>query len=100
MFKLTQFLCESRVINAWNRLPEQIIAATTVNGFKNTIDRHFRVSMTLSLTPYAAIKGVAAVINRYKLKIPDIPDLQVLLYRKSQSHLDGPSSAAWHQVVI
>ena len=26
------------VINAWNRLPEQVIAATTVNGFKNAID--------------------------------------------------------------
>ena len=44
-----------RVINAWNRLPEQVIAATTVNGFKNAIDRHFReihgVSMTRSLNP-------------------------------------------------
>ena len=43
------------VINAWNRLPEQVIAATTVNGFKNGIDRHFReihgVSMTRSLNP-------------------------------------------------
>ena len=44
-----------RVINAWNRLPEQVIAATTVNGFKNAIDRHFReihgVSMNRSLNP-------------------------------------------------
>ena len=31
-----------RVVNAWNRLPEKVIACNTVNGFKNAIDRHFR----------------------------------------------------------
>ena len=44
-----------RVINAWNQHPEQVIAATTVDRFKNAIDRHFReihgVSITLSLNP-------------------------------------------------
>ena len=44
-----------RVINGWNRLPEHVVASTTVNGFKNAIDRHFReihgVSMTRSLNP-------------------------------------------------
>ena len=44
-----------RVINAWNRLPEQVISSTTLNGFKNYLDRHFQelhgVSMTRSLNP-------------------------------------------------
>ena len=44
-----------RVINAWNRLPERVISSTTVNGFKNILDRHFQelngVSMTRSLNP-------------------------------------------------
>ena len=44
-----------QVINGWNRLPEHVVASTTVNGFKNAIDRHFReihgVSMTRSLNP-------------------------------------------------
>ena len=44
-----------RVINGWNRLPEHAVASTTVNRFKNAIDRHFReiheVSMTRSLNP-------------------------------------------------
>ena len=43
------------VINAWNRLPEPVISSTTVNGFKNNLDRHFPelhgVSITLSLNP-------------------------------------------------
>ena len=30
-----------RVINAWNRLPEQVISSTTVNRFKNNKDSHF-----------------------------------------------------------
>ena len=30
-----------RVINAWNRLPELVISSTTVNSFKNNLDRHF-----------------------------------------------------------
>ena len=44
-----------RVINAWNQLPEGVISSTTVNGFKNNLDRHFQelhgVSMTQSLNP-------------------------------------------------
>ena len=30
------------VINRWNRLPEHVVAFTTVNVFKKAIDRHFR----------------------------------------------------------
>ena len=44
-----------RVINRWNRLPEHVVASTSVNRFKNAINRHFReihgVSMTRSLNP-------------------------------------------------
>ena len=44
-----------RVINAWNRLPERVISSTTVNRFKNNLDRLFQelhgVSMTRSLNP-------------------------------------------------
>ena len=44
-----------RIINAWNRLPENVISADTVNGFKNSIDKHFQqvygVSMTQSINP-------------------------------------------------
>ena len=44
-----------RVINARNRLTERVISSTTVNGFKNNLDRHFQelhgVSMTRSLNP-------------------------------------------------
>ena len=45
-----------RVINAWNRFPEKVISSTTVNGFKNNLDRPFQelhgVSMTRSLNPW------------------------------------------------
>ena len=44
-----------RVINTWNRLPERVISSTTVNRFKNNLDRHFKelhgVSMTRLLNP-------------------------------------------------
>ena len=43
------------IVNAWNLLPEKVLACDTVNGFMNAIDRHFReihgVSMTRSLNP-------------------------------------------------
>ena len=31
-----------RVINDWNQLLEFVISSTSVNGFKNTIERHFQ----------------------------------------------------------
>ena len=30
------------VINAWNQLQDFVISSTSVNGFKNTVDRHFQ----------------------------------------------------------
>ncbi len=31
-----------RVINAWNKLPEHVISASSVNSFKSTLDKHWR----------------------------------------------------------
>ena len=31
----------SRVVNDWNKLPEHVVNATTVNSFKNRIDQYF-----------------------------------------------------------
>ena len=39
---IRQNFFSQRVINAWNQLPEFVISSTSVNGFKNTIDRHFQ----------------------------------------------------------
>ena len=39
-----------RVINAWNQLPERVISSTTVNGFKNNLDRHFQELHGVSMT--------------------------------------------------
>ena len=39
---IRQNFFRQHVINAWNQLPEFVISSTSVNGFKNTIDRHFR----------------------------------------------------------
>ena len=29
-----------RVVNSWNKLPEEVISAETVNSFKNRLDKH------------------------------------------------------------
>ena len=39
---IRQNFFSQRVINAWNQLPEFVISSTSVNGFKNTIDRYFQ----------------------------------------------------------
>ena len=40
---IRQNFFSQRVINAWNQLPEFVISSSTsVNRFKNTIDRHFQ----------------------------------------------------------
>ena len=39
---IRQNFFSQRVINAWNQLPEFVISSTSVNGFKNAIDRHFQ----------------------------------------------------------
>ena len=32
----------SRVINSWNRLPQDVVEATSVNMFKNRLDKHWK----------------------------------------------------------
>ena len=32
----------TRVINAWNQLPEYVISASGINSFKNNLDRYYR----------------------------------------------------------
>ena len=31
-----------RVVNEWNRLPEDVISAQTLNAFKSRLDKHWR----------------------------------------------------------
>jgi len=31
-----------RIVNEWNKLPQVVIEATSVNGFKNKLDRHWK----------------------------------------------------------
>ncbi|PIK40492.1 hypothetical protein BSL78_22653 [Apostichopus japonicus] len=32
----------NRVVNEWNSLPEKVVLASSVNGFKNALDKHFK----------------------------------------------------------
>ena len=36
-----QMFFTNRVINLWNGLPDKIVNATSLNSFKNAIDKHF-----------------------------------------------------------
>ena len=53
-FKLLKPRCQStlrqcffsqRVIDRWNRLPREVVTATTVNSFKNRLDKAFKTYM-------------------------------------------------------
>ena len=37
-----------RIINEWNKLPQDVVDAPSINTFKNTLDRHKHDMMTLS----------------------------------------------------
>ena len=37
-----KFSFGNRIVNAWNSLPQQAVKASTVNGFKNELDRHWK----------------------------------------------------------
>ena len=37
-----QCFFSSKVINSWNRLPQDVIEATSVNMFKNRLDKHWK----------------------------------------------------------
>ena len=32
----------NRVVNSWNSLPNEVVTATSVNSFKNRLDKHWR----------------------------------------------------------
>ena len=32
----------SRVVNDWNKLPENVVHATSINNFKNRLDEYFK----------------------------------------------------------
>ena len=40
-FKPFQEFFTNRIINVWNGLPSDIVNVDSVNGFKNTFDKHF-----------------------------------------------------------
>ena len=31
----------NKIVNVWNLLPESVVASTSINQFKNRIDKHF-----------------------------------------------------------
>jgi len=39
---IRKYSFSQRVVNSWNRLPSEVVDATTVNGFKNTYDTYFQ----------------------------------------------------------
>ena len=36
-----KYFYTNRIVNVWNRLPSEIVNASNLNRFKNTIDSHF-----------------------------------------------------------
>ena len=40
--RLRQSFFSRRVIDPWNRLPQEVVTATTLNQFKNRLDNHFK----------------------------------------------------------
>ena len=36
---IRKYFFSQRVVNGWNSLPEEVVTAHTVNGFKNAYDR-------------------------------------------------------------
>ena len=42
---LRQHAFSIRVVDSWYRLPQDVIAATSVNDFKNRLDRHWSTDM-------------------------------------------------------
>jgi len=37
-----KYFFSQRVVNDWNKLPQHVVDAETVNGFKNALDRHWK----------------------------------------------------------
>jgi len=51
-----------RIVYEWNKLPQVVIEATLVNGFKNKLDRHWKDMGAYSWT------AKQLIINKYKYK--------------------------------
>ena len=39
---LSKFSFSNRVVNGWNRLPEEVVESTSINSFKTGLDRFLR----------------------------------------------------------
>jgi len=37
-----KYFFSQRVVNDWNKLPQHVVDAETVNGFKNALDKHWK----------------------------------------------------------
>ncbi len=53
---ITQKFFKHRVVNLWNKLPEEVVTAPTLNTFKNRLDRHWS-KLTYTLEPIVTIPG-------------------------------------------
>ena len=42
-----KFFFSQRVVNGWNRLPDDVVNAESINGFKNAYDRTVRNDMDI-----------------------------------------------------
>ena len=40
--KIRQHFFSVRITNVWNNLPDYVVEATSVNNFKNLVDRHYK----------------------------------------------------------
>ena len=43
--RLRHHFFSNRVVNTWNTLPEEVVSTTSINSFKNGVDRQFRNEM-------------------------------------------------------
>jgi len=48
------------VVNKWNKLDQQIVRATSLNAFKNGLDKLRKTKMYSSAKLYASLIGVSA----------------------------------------
>ena len=39
----------SRVVNDWNKLPENVVHATSINNFKNRLDEYFKSALCITM---------------------------------------------------
>jgi len=54
-------------VNEWNKLPQTVIEATSVNAFKNRLDRHWS-----DMGVYSRL-ATQPINNKYKYKYKRLP---------------------------